>query len=131
VIAEIEFDKSLPSCPLLAVFVEWICNCALFIQCCLLSLPDSCQNKNICTAAISERNDNNMRTTSWKREHIYSAVISDFVCLYNYEFWLSLCKIFRSSVILLLPLFTPFFKRICYTVKCYYYKQKIWNGSHW
>jgi len=28
----------------------------------------------------------------------------DFVCLYNYEFWLSLCKIVRSSVILLLPL---------------------------
>jgi hypothetical protein len=30
---------------------------------------------------------------------------SVFVCLYNYEFWLSLCKIVRSSVILLLPLF--------------------------
>jgi hypothetical protein len=30
---------------------------------------------------------------------------TDFVCLYNYEFWLSLCKIVRSSVILLLPLF--------------------------
>ena len=28
------------------------------------------------------------------------------VCLYNYEFGLSLCKIVRSSVILLLPLFT-------------------------
>ena len=26
-------------------------------------------------------------------------------CLYNYEFGLSLCKIVRSSVILLLPLF--------------------------
>ena len=31
-------------------------------------------------------------------------VVDDFVCLYNYEFWLSLCKIVRSSVILLLPL---------------------------
>ena len=31
-----------------------------------------------------------------------------FICLYTYEFWLSLCKIVRSSVILLLPLFvTP------------------------
>ena len=30
---------------------------------------------------------------------------SDFVCLYNYEFWISLCKIVRSSIILLLPLF--------------------------
>jgi hypothetical protein len=32
-------------------------------------------------------------------------VVDWFVCLYNYEFWLSLCKIVRSSVILLLPLF--------------------------
>jgi hypothetical protein len=31
--------------------------------------------------------------------------MTDFVCLYNYEFGLSLCKIVRSSVILLLPLF--------------------------
>jgi hypothetical protein len=28
--------------------------------------------------------------------------------LYTYEFWLSLCKIIRSSVILLLPLFTVY-----------------------
>ena len=33
-------------------------------------------------------------------------LLTDFVCLYNYEFWLSLCKIVRSSLILLLPLFT-------------------------
>jgi len=33
-------------------------------------------------------------------------VFTVFVCLYNYEFWLSLCKIVRSSVILLLPLFS-------------------------
>ena len=32
-------------------------------------------------------------------------LLTDFVCLYTYEFWLSLCKIIRSSVILLLPLF--------------------------
>jgi hypothetical protein len=31
-------------------------------------------------------------------------LLTDFVCLYTYEFWLSLCKIARSSVILLLPL---------------------------
>ena len=31
-------------------------------------------------------------------------LLTDFVCLYNYEFWLSLCKIVRSSIILLLPL---------------------------
>ena len=35
-------------------------------------------------------------------------LLTDFVCLYNYEFWLSLCKIVRSSVILLLPLSTIF-----------------------
>ena len=38
---------------------------------------------------------------------------TDFVCLYNYEFGLSLCKIVRSSVILLLPLFK--IKLILYT----------------
>jgi hypothetical protein len=32
--------------------------------------------ENIYTAVISERNDNNIRTTSCKREHIYTAVIS-------------------------------------------------------
>ena len=31
-------------------------------------------------------------------------LLTDFVCLYSYEFGLSLCKIVRSSVILLLPL---------------------------
>jgi hypothetical protein len=31
-------------------------------------------------------------------------LLTDFVCLYHYEFWLSLYKIVRSSVILLLPL---------------------------
>ena len=35
-------------------------------------------------------------------------LLTDFVCLYNYEFWLSLYKIVRSSVILLLPLFISF-----------------------
>ena len=32
-------------------------------------------------------------------------LLTDFVCLYTYEFWLSLRKIVRNSVILLLPLF--------------------------
>ena len=40
--------------------------------------------------------------------HSFPVVFSptDFVCIYTYEFLLSLCKIVRSSVILLLPLFT-------------------------
>jgi hypothetical protein len=33
-------------------------------------------------------------------------LMTDFFCLYTYEFWFSLCKIARSSVILLLLLFT-------------------------
>ena len=33
-------------------------------------------------------------------------LLTDFVCLYTYEFWLSLWKIVRSSIILLLPLST-------------------------
>jgi hypothetical protein len=33
-------------------------------------------------------------------------LLTDFVCLHTYEFWLSLCKIVRSSVILLLSLLT-------------------------
>ena len=40
-------------------------------------------------------------------------LLTDFVCLYNYEFWLSLCKIVRSSVILLLPLFSTIFQLYC------------------
>jgi hypothetical protein len=35
-------------------------------------------------------------------------LLTDFVCLFTYEFWLSLCKIVRSSVILLLPLFIKY-----------------------
>ena len=38
--------------------------------------------------------------------------LTDFVCLYNYEFWHSLCKIVRSSVILLLPLLRSLFFKI-------------------
>jgi hypothetical protein len=40
-------------------------------------------------------------------------LLTDFVCLYNYEFGLSLCKIVRSSVILLLPLFIIIFRELC------------------
>ena len=42
-------------------------------------------------------------------------LLTDFVCLYNYEFGLSLCKIVRSSVILLLPLFVIFYFLFCAT----------------
>ena len=57
---------------------------------------------------------NSSRQILWSRTSFQVRVITvftvfrlltDIVCLYNYEFWLSLCKIVRSSVILLLPLF--------------------------
>ena len=52
-----------------------------------------------------------------------------FVCLYNYEFWLPLCKIVRSSVILLLPLFTsleyPFIISMIVSVQIYMHLKPI------
>jgi hypothetical protein len=47
-------------------------------------------------------------------------LLTDFVCLYNYEFWLSLCKIVRSSVILLLPLFIRWVIIKKHALFCYY-----------
>ena len=44
-------------------------------------------------------------------------LLTDFVCLYNYEFGLSLRKIVRSSVILLLPLFNRTLHNSCTTTK--------------
>ena len=49
-----------------------------------------------------------------------------YVCLYNYEFWLSLCKIVRSSVILLLPLLI-----IDYDVHVSKCKGFHWNRNLW
>ena len=36
-------------------------------------------------------------------------LLTDFVCLYTYEFWLSFWKTVRSPVILILPLYTACF----------------------
>jgi hypothetical protein len=47
-----------------------------------------------------------IRNACTKSGSLRFSQLTDFVCLYNYEFGLSLCKIVRSSVILLLPLFT-------------------------
>jgi hypothetical protein len=51
-------------------------------------------------------------------------LLTDFVCLYNYEFWLSLCKIVRSSVILLLPLFEL---EVCCIFLRYYFLTIDWH----
>ena len=45
-------------------------------------------------------------------------LLTDFVCLYTYEFLLSLCKIARSSVILLLPLFKTYLTSIMIFFTC-------------
>jgi hypothetical protein len=45
--------------------------------------------------------------------------LTDFVCLYTYEFWLSLCKIVRSSAILLLPLFISY--KLVSSIFCRYF----------
>ena len=58
--------------------------------------------RNACTKSVSLR----FSQFSW--------LLTDFVCLYAYVFWLSLCKIVRSSVILLLPLFTGLQFKQCY-----------------
>jgi hypothetical protein len=68
--------------------------------------------------------------------------LTDFVCLYNYEFWLSLWKIVRSSVILLLPLlFSPLYSDTFLdppssgTFKAKILKsqiiKKIWKQEYW
>jgi hypothetical protein len=56
---------------------------------------------------ISHKNIRNRNCLHFRVITVFTVfrLLTDFVCLYNYEFWLSLCKIVRSSVILLLPLF--------------------------
>jgi len=45
-------------------------------------------------------------------------LLTDFVCLYTYEFLLSLWKIVRSSVILVLPLYDKMKKKIPHCRDC-------------
>ena len=56
-------------------------------------------------------------------------LLTDFVCLYTYEFWLSLCKIVRSSVILLLPLSTIIVLRFLLKQISHYIF--LLEGFHW
>ena len=60
-------------------------------------------------------------------------LLTDFVCLYTYEFWFSLWKIVRSLVILLLPLrvnihgspaFSWFVFMCCFGTLCIYLETK-------
>jgi hypothetical protein len=62
-------------------------------------------------------------------------LLTDFVCLYNYEFGLSLCKIVRSSVILLLPLWKSSIGENTLGNKMYHIRwrkcQKYFYVTHW
>jgi hypothetical protein len=64
---------------------------------------------------------------------LLSVLLTDFVYLYTYEFWLSLCKIVRSSVILLLPLLTVNFLRfdIVVCVDCEFLQYDIVVCGDW
>jgi hypothetical protein len=63
------------------------------------------------------------------RKRVFDIYFTEFgtpltTSLYNYEFWLSLYKIVRSSVILLLPLL-PILFQYCYQY-CYSYSRNLW-----
>ena len=58
----------------------------------------------MCAKPLGHRNVNIMLyinqiyvNTIIHRQFTVFRMLTDFVCLYNYEFWLSLCKIVRSS----------------------------------
>jgi hypothetical protein len=48
-------------------------------------------------------------------------LLTDFLCLYTYEFWLSLCRIVRSSVIVLLCPPNEVWETYCVCSVSYYY----------
>ena len=56
-------------------------------------------------------------------------LLTDFVCLYTYEFWHSLCKIVRSSVILLLPLLSSLLS--LNKIPCLLYEQLFIYTTIW
>jgi hypothetical protein len=61
-------------------------------------------------------------------EQIIEWQIIEWHSLYTYEFWLSLCKIVRSSVILLLPLYSEKVqKHKQWPTKHYTEKDKDWK----
>jgi hypothetical protein len=62
----------------------------------------------------------------WIGDYHVFRLLTDFVCLYTYEFWLSLCKIVRSSVILLLPLLVLINGYWYFSVFNWGTKHKLW-----
>jgi hypothetical protein len=83
------------------------------------------------TEIISKRNIE-LPTLQILGEFVYGSsaitcfrLLIDFVCIYTYEFWLSLCKIVRSSVILLSPLWSVYAVKKLETN----YQAQFQNGS--
>ena len=54
-------------------------------------------------------------------------LLTDFVCLYTYEFWLSLWKIVRSSVILLLPLLCSWWRLFAHSFNFQFLENKCYT----
>ena len=100
--------------------------------------PLSSNNKNdilIKVALNTTKQQTNIYTNSDKQVsgnvYVYitgiTLLLTDFVCLYTYEFWLSLCKIVRSSVIWLLPLFTHIHDRSLWQLFCLFCSSIVIN----
>jgi hypothetical protein len=94
---------------LLQDFVIITCSFSVFVENCIL-LPKGINELNIDQsgrfgALKSDSTHHFFRNARVITVFTVFRLLTDFVCLYNYEFLLSLCKIARSSVIFLLPLF--------------------------
>jgi len=86
----------------------WIKSSQTYIYIYLFSQSFSCTccSQIVIISLVSTELDFTLHTL-WDRIFHTSVIfrlLTDFVCLYTYEFWLSLCKIVQSSIILLLPL---------------------------
>jgi hypothetical protein len=78
-------------------------------DCSLQIISTSSHMHTTLTRHIHPLNIHDLSVASYRERFTVFRLLTDFVCLYNYEFWLSLCKIVRSSVILLLPLLKLFY----------------------
>jgi prepilin signal peptidase PulO-like enzyme (type II secretory pathway) len=104
-----EFISNEPNQKLLSILINWFLinilsdnNCLKRIK--IKKIPNWDPNMWLPVKQLSMENNINFLSNQNLLNTVFR-LLTDFVCLYNYEFWLSLCKIARSSVILLLPLF--------------------------
>ena len=90
------------------------------------------KNKNKTKQIKTQQNKTKTKTKNQrKNSYLWNY---GFVCLYTYEFWLSLWNIVRSSSILLLPLFIlkcPVYVNSNGFASCYCYSHINWHPSDW